>query len=72
MSVSKTTSNLAAEISSARSRVDNDGSKESLESGADNEKEERKCLAVSGKVEGVREEIGRIAVVKKEEMDLVR
>lgn len=72
MSVSRTTSRRAADIRSAKSSVDSDGKKESFESGAESEKEERKCLAVSGKVEGVREEIGRMAVVKKEEMDLVR
>lgn len=72
MSVSRTTSRRAAEIKRAKSRVDSDGSKESFESGADREKEERKCLAVSGSVDGVREEIGRMAVLKNEETDLVR
>lgn len=72
MSVSRTTSRRAAEINRAKSRVDSDGSKEIFESGADREKEERKCLAVSGSVDGVREEIGRMAVLKNEETDLVR
>lgn len=72
MSVSNTTSSRAAEMSRARSSVDKDGRRESFESGADSEKDERTCLAVSGSVEGVKKEIGRMTVLKKEEMDLVR
>lgn len=72
MSVSRTTSRRAAEIRSAKSRVDKDGNKESFESGADKEKEETKCLVVSGRVEGVREATGKIAVLKNDEMDLTR
>lgn len=72
MSVSRTTSRRAAEMRSAKSSVDKDGNKESFESGADKEKEERKCLVVSGKVAGVREVTGMIAVLKNDEMDLMR
>ena len=72
MSVSNTTSRRAAEISSAKSSVDSEGSNESFESGADRDREDEKCFAVSGSVEGVKKEIGRIAVLKNAETDLVR
>ena len=57
---------------SARSRVDSEDSRDSLESGADRDGEVWKCKAVRGNVVVDREEIGRIAVVKNAGTDLVR